>query len=238
MLIIARLARRLHLELPRPKALIVSAETLFPQDRCELKAAFGCQVYNQYAASEPSCFWCDCEEGLMHINPEYGISEIVGPNGQAVPPGKPGDVVVTSFLNPVMPLIRYRLGDVAVAGSDTRCACGRQMPRIERVVGRVDDILFVPSRGYVGRLDPAFKGLDHVIEAQIVQESLAQIRVLVVPDKGFDTRAENRLVSNLRTKLGDEVEIEVEQVACIPRGPNGKFRSVISKVKHLYPDGV
>jgi phenylacetate-CoA ligase len=236
MLIVARLARGLRLELPRPSAIIVSAETLFPEDRVELEETFGCRVYDQYAASEPSCFWCDCEQGVMHINPEYGISEIVAADGEPAPLGDAGDVVVTSFLNPAMPLIRYRLGDIAIAGTEIDCACGRHMARIERVVGRIDDILFVPSRGYVGRLDPAFKGLESIVEAQIVQESLTKIRVLIVPDNGFDTSVGNRLLSNLRTKLGSEVEMSVEQVQSIPRAPNRKFQSVISKVKHHYPD--
>ncbi len=175
MLIVARVARRLGMELPRPRAIITTAETLLAEDRRELQSAFGCQVYNQYAASEPSCFWCDCEHGFMHMNPEYGISELVDAQGEAVGPGKEGEVVVTSFLNPVMPLLRYRLGDVAIAEADVPCACGRAMPRIRKVVGRLDDILFVPQWGYVGRLDPVFKGLENIIETQIIQETLDTI---------------------------------------------------------------
>lgn len=236
MLIIARIAWRRGLKLPRPRALIVSAETLSPDDRAELEAAFGCRVFDQYAASEPSCFWCDCECGQMHINPEYGISEIVDENGIPVGVGEEGEVIVTSFLNPAMPLIRYRLGDTAILGSSQSCDCGRVMPRVERITGRVDDILFVPERGYVGRLDPAFKGLSEIIEAQIIQESLENIRVLIVPGAGFGENQEHKLRDNLQTKLGCRVNLEFEQVNSIPRGSNGKFRSVVSNVKHLYPD--
>ena len=84
-----------------------------------------------------------------------------------------------------MPLLRYRLGDVAIAEADVPCACGRAMPRIRKVVGRLDDILFVPQRGYVGRLDPVFKGLENIIETQIIQETLDTIRVLLVPGAGL-----------------------------------------------------
>lgn len=236
MLIVARVARRLGIELPQPRAIIVSAETLFPDDRKELEEAFNCRVFNQYAASEPSCFWCDCEAGTMHINPEYGISELVDPAGRPVSPGQVGEVVVTSFLNPVMPLIRYRLGDLAILRDSTVCACGREMPQAQEIVGRVDDVLYVPQRGYVGRLDPVFKGLSHIVEAQIVQETLNRIRVLLVPDTEFNFQLEQKLLNNLRAKLGDQVQIEVTFVEKIPRGANGKFRSVVSKVKHQYPD--
>jgi phenylacetate-CoA ligase len=237
-LILARVARGLQLPLPRPKSINVSAETFSAEDREELERAFGCRVFNQYAASEPSCFWCDCEHGVMHVNPEYGISEIVDANGAHVSVGQEGDVVVTSCLNPAMPLIRYRLGDTAVLGPATRCACGREMPRIIRVTGRRDDMLFIPERGYVGRLDPAFKGLRNIIEAQIVQEGLDDIRVRLVPDANYDPGSTVKLIANLRAKLGMQVRITVELVNRIPRGPNGKFRSVVSNVRSQYPEPI
>lgn len=235
-LIITRIAKQLKLELPKPKAIIVTAETLLPEDKEEIQTAFNCKVFNQYAASEPSCFWCDCEYGEMHINPEYGISEILTEQGIQANPGEQGEVVVTSFLNPVMPLIRYRLGDIAIAGKSEYCKCGRKMERIQTVIGRIDDILFIPERGYIGRLDPSFKGLSNIIEAQIIQESFSHIKVLLVPDDFYNNEIGDNLCRNLRTKLGNQVGIEISLVRKIDRGANGKFRSVISKVKHLYPD--
>ena len=236
LLIIARISKRLKLDLPRPKAIIVTAETLLPENKEELETAFKCNVFNQYAASEPSCFWCECAYGVMHINPEYGISEIINEQGKAAVAGEHGEIVVTSFLNPVMPLIRYRIGDVAEVGSQKECKCGRKMPRIQKVIGRLDDVLFVPDRGYVGRLDPSFKGLSNIIEAQIVQESLNHIKILMIPDLNYNPEIGFQLIRNLRSKLGDQVIIEIVIVNEIARGANGKFRSVISKVKHLYPD--
>jgi len=233
---IARIALAQGLELPRPKAIITSAETLLDEDRAVMEEAFGCRVYNQYAASEPSCFWSTCEAGSMHIHPEYGISEVVDENGTPVPPGVEGDVVVTSFLSRVFPLIRYRLGDRAVlAPPGIKCACGREMPVVAMVVGRRDDIIYVPERGFVGRLDPVFKGSMPIIEAQIVQEELERIVVKLVPAKGWDQAHEAALLSNLRAKLGTRVAIEIEIVEEIPRGANGKFKAVVSKVKDRYP---
>lgn len=233
---IARIAMAQGLSLPRPKAIITSAETLLDEDRAVMEEAFGCQVYDQYAASEPSCFWSTCEAGSMHIHPEYGISEVVDENGMPVQPGEEGDVVVTSFLTPVFPLIRYRLGDRAVLASpDMRCACGREMPIVSRVVGRKDDILYVPERGYVGRLDPVFKGTMPIIEAQIIQEELERVVVKLVPAPGWNDAQQRALMDNLRAKLGTRVRIEIETVGEIPRGANGKFKAVVSKVKDEYP---
>jgi phenylacetate-CoA ligase len=236
--VVARVALRTGLELPRPRAIVTSAETLLPDQRRDIEAAFGCRVHDQYAGSEPSCFWGTCEHGVMHQNPEYGISEILDAHDRPAAPGQEGSVVVTSFLNPLMPLVRYRLGDGAVPGTDEPCACGRRMPRVQAVAGRLDDTLYVPTRGYVGRLDPVFKGLAHLVEVQIVQEALDHVRVLMVPDPEFGPEMQALLLHNLRDKLGDAVRIDFERVDAVPRGANGKFRSVVSRVRHLYPDPV
>jgi phenylacetate-CoA ligase len=232
---VARLARRLTLELPRPRAIIVSAESLFDEDRREIEAAFGCPVFNQYASSDTAAFISQCEAGSMHINPEFGICEVLNDQGKPANPGEPGEVVATSFCNQEQVFIRYRIKDEVIAGPAEPCRCGRRMPRVTAVTGRIDDTLFVSERGFVGRLDPCFKGVEGIVEAQIVQETLDHITVSLVPNAGYDNRVQAVLVANLRKKLGDAVTISVQRVSHIPRGPNGKFRSVVSRCTREYP---
>jgi phenylacetate-CoA ligase len=236
--VIARVSLRLGIDLPRPRAVLTSAETLHANQKRDIEAAFRCRVFDQYASSEPSCFWGTCEQGVMHQSSEYGVSEILDDAGNPVGVGEEGSVVVTSFLNPLMPLLRYRLQDSAVRGPDARCNCGRTLPRVERVLGRTDDTLFIPGRGYVGRLDPAFKEVDHLLEVQVIQVALDELQVLVVSDPGFEAGVAATLLQNLRRKVGAEVCIHLQQVDRIPRGANGKFRGVVSSVRHLYPDAV
>lgn len=234
--ILGKLARATGLSLPSPRAIVTTAETLLPEARADIERDYGAKVFDQYSASEPSCFWSECEHGTLHENPEYGISEILRDDGTEAGPLEMGSVVVTSFLNPIMPLVRYRLGDVAIRAFPTACGCGRQMPVIAKVVGRLDDVIFVPERGYVGRLDPAFKGLHGIIETQVVQTALEAFEILLVPDTTYREDVGKRLIANLREKLGTAATIEIHIVPRVPRGPNGKFRSVISRVRHLYPD--
>jgi phenylacetate-CoA ligase len=236
MLALARLAAVQGIALPQVPVVIVSAETLTPEMRATIGSAFGATVFNQYAASEPSCFWSDCEFGNMHIHEEYGISEILDASGAPVAPGETGEVVVTSLLNPAMPLIRYRTGDLARRGLDTSCLCGRNLPLVAEVLGRTDDILYTPSRGYVGRLDPIFKGVTGIIESQVVQEDLQHIRLLVVPEPGiWGAEPQAKLLHNLLAKVGPDQQVTVELVDEIPRGANGKFRSVITRCRSDYP---
>lgn len=236
--VLVRLARERRLEIPRIPVVITTAETLDDEARLEIEQGFQGKVFNQYSASEPSCFWSDCEAGNMHVHPESGISEIVRDDGTPAGPGEEGRILMTTFLNPAMPLIRYDIGDRAIVAKTSDCPCGRQMPVVERVVGRQDDILYVPGRGYIGRLDPVLKGLDGIIESQIVQESLDRIRVQIVPAESFSDLAKTMLERNLRSKVGEDVKISIELVRSIPRGANGKLRAVVTLVRDQYPSNV
>lgn len=237
-LIVARVARSLNLPLPQPKAIITSAETLFESHRGEIEAAFGCKVFNQYASSDTAAFVCDCEYGTLHANPEFGICEIVNESGEPAQPGEEGEVIATSFCNRAQVFIRYRIGDRAIQGPADTCACGRSMPRVQEITGRVDDTVFIPDRGFVGRFDPVFKGVTGIYEAQIIHESLDLLRIKLVPAPDYRPEVEHSLLTNLRRKVGTRILIVVEKVHKLPRGPNGKFRSVVSLCSDQYPNFV
>jgi phenylacetate-CoA ligase len=129
-----------------------------------------------------------------------------------------------------MPLIRYDVGDrVALAPPGEKCPCGRTLPILLSVEGRSDDVILTPDGRRIGRLDPVFKGNLPMREAQIIQESLDLIRVLVVPAREFTVRHEQELIAAVRERVGN-IKVRVERVDGIPRTANGKFRAVISKV--------
>ncbi len=129
-----------------------------------------------------------------------------------------------------MPLIRYRVGDRATRTMlGNACACGRCLPLIESIDGRTDDVLVTRDGRQIGRLDPVFKADLRVSEAQIIQESLDLIVVKYVPANGFNEQDSESIANRLRERMG-AVEIQFEAVESIPRGANGKFRAVVSKL--------
>jgi phenylacetate-CoA ligase len=139
--------------------------------------------------------------------------------------------VVTGLVNEDMPLIRYRVGDrVKPAAEGAECECGRRLPLLERIEGRVDDVIVTPDGRRVGRMDPVFKADLSIREAQIVQEELDVVRVRVAPGAEFGARQEEELKRRIRQRLGEGMRVEVERVKEIERGAGGKFRAVISKV--------
>jgi len=217
----------------RPAPLRVAfsnAEPLSPSQRERIGTAFGCPVRDTYGMSEIVCGASECGSGAMHLWPEAGLVEILEEASDApAPSGESGRLIGTSLLNADMPLVRYAVGDrAASAPPGEPCACGRRLPQLRRIEGRSDDVVVTPEGRLVGRLDPVFKADLPIREAQIVQESLRRVRVKIVPAGELDTDAVRTVQDRIQQRLGSAMEVLVEIVSEIPRGPNGKFRAVVS----------
>jgi len=111
----------------RPRVIVTSAETLFDHQRALFEKVFDCPVRDQYGSAELALFISQCEEGTYHVHPEYGHVEILR-NGEPAPPGVPGEIVCTAWINRVMPLIRYRQGDTVRLSEKTRAGAGVSFP--------------------------------------------------------------------------------------------------------------
>jgi len=154
-------------------------------------------------------------------------------DGAPARPGELGEVVVTDLNNLCMPFIRYRIGDLAVAIDPALpCPCGRGLPRLGRIEGRVQSLVL----GSGGRVVPGslflhlFKDYDYVIRHfQVVQEQVGAIRLLVVKAARFDAGLFDQVLEVLRRYLGD-TRIEVEFVDAIPMVRTGKRQVVVSRL--------
>lgn len=212
--------------LPNLKVVLTSAEPLLESQRERMLEAFGCPVRESYGMSEIVTAASECSAGSLHLWPDTGVTEVLSA-GTAVPAGGTGELVCTGLLNPDMPLVRYAVGDRASLSAERdRCTCGRSLPRMGRVEGRSDDVLYTRDGRTIGRLDPVFKADLPIHEAQVVQESLERVRVRLVPADGYSDAVTRRISSALRERMGD-IDVQFEKVPMIPRTANGKFRAVI-----------
>jgi phenylacetate-coenzyme A ligase PaaK-like adenylate-forming protein len=216
---------------PRLQAIITTSEKLTPEMRKVMESAFGCRVYEEYSTVENAVFASECERGQLHISPDAGVIEILRPDGSQCEPGETGEVVATCLARDYQPFIRYRLGDLAQL-DDRLCDCGRAMPVLREVVGRLEDVLVGPDGRQMVRFHGVFVNQRHVQEAQIIQETLRSIRVKVVPTNGFGQNDRHEIVNRVRQRLGPHVQVIVERVDSIPRTPAGKFQAVVSLVQH------
>lgn len=212
------------------KAILPSSETLSDRQREVMENAFNCKVYDGYSLSEYVNYITECSSGSMHVSPEAGIVNILDDENKEQKKGEVGRLISTTLFNYSMPLIKYDTGDLAIA-NDKVCNCGIELPVIDKIIGRQDDYAIAFDGSKVGRLDPVFKNVNGVIEAQIIQKVHGEIEVLVVPSINFSKKEEDIIIKNLKMRLGKEMNININKSHMIKRNHNGKFKSVICNIK-------
>jgi phenylacetate-CoA ligase len=224
--LLARLARDQHLEVPPLRAVITAAEPVSELLRADVGEVFGCRVFEEYGLIEDVAVALECEAGSLHVCPDAGRVEILRPDGSTCAVGESGEIVATGFLRESQPLIRYRTGDVA-AWSAQPCACGREMPVLEGIEGRLDDTVVGADGRFVTRLSGVPKDLPGVVMMQFVQDRPGQIAARVVADGPLGEAVRAEIARRLVARLGEGTETAVEQVDALETTPRGKVRSVL-----------
>ena len=216
---------------PRPtlRAVVATSEKLSDQHRATIAEAFSCVVREEYSSIENVVFASECEEGSLHVSPDVGVVEILRPDGSATEVGEVGEVVATGLFRRLQPMIRYRIGDLA-AWSPRPCPCGRSMPVLAEVVGRVEDVLVGPDGRRVTRFHGVFYEIPGLVEAQIVQRSPTRFEVRVVTTDAFGPPGRDLIVARMVERLGSAAAIEVVPVVDIARTQAGKFQAVVSEL--------
>jgi len=229
--IFAQFAASEGLRVHAPQAVLSSSETLSPEMRSVIERVLQCPVYDWWGSNERVGTACQCERrGPFHVNGEGGILEL------APLPNATGDVgqqmIGTGLINHAMPLIRYDLGDLALSATGP-CGCGRGLPCIERILGRVNDTIVTGERKYIPsvRFYTLFETHDKVRQFQVVQTEPNTVVVRIVPARAFNGAETDELRVKLARFLGDAVKIEFELVDHIQPEPSGKIRNVVSLVK-------
>ena len=139
-------------------------------------------LFATYSSTEMSATFSECEYGLGgHVHPELIIVEIIGEDGQEVPDGEPGEVVVTTLGVEGMPLLRFRTGDIA-AKIVERCACGRYSYRLTPLVGRKNNMIKLKGTTiYPPAINDVLASVDYVENyVVVVRDSAAGTDEVVV----------------------------------------------------------
>ncbi|MBH9576516.1 phenylacetate--CoA ligase family protein [Inhella proteolytica] len=214
------------------KVVFVTSERLYDDQRKDIEQGFGAPVANGYGGRDAGFIAHQCPSGGMHLTAEDIIVETVDANGQPVPQGEAGEIVVTHLATRDYPFIRYRTGDVAVLDHHSRCACGRGLPMLKEIQGRTTDFV-VTSDGTVMHglaLIYIIRDLPGVRRFKIIQHSLLDTEVQLVLEPGFDRRAFQDIERGFKRRLGAAVAVRIQELDDIPAEASGKFRYVVSKV--------
>jgi phenylacetate-CoA ligase len=235
--IFASYCNRNSIDSVRPNAIISSSMMLLPTERTAIERAFACKVTDLYGCEEVGLIACECERHRgLHIDMESNYVELLDPQGNDVPAGEDGAVVVTNLLNRAMPLLRYKMGDVASMSART-CDCGRTLPLLNSVSGRVADFLVrkdgsvVAGVSLVERTLTKFPG---VAQMQITQEDIDTIILKIVRDPGYSDETGRALIEEFKASVGSHNDVRIEFVDAIPQERSGKFRFAISKVANPF----
>jgi phenylacetate-CoA ligase len=224
------------------KAGILGAEPWTEQMRQRIESWLGIKAYNIYGTSELSGpMFCECtEQKGIHIWGDLALVEVLDPeSGEAVAPGETGELTITMLQKEAMPMIRYRVGDLSSVDFDP-CPCGRTHPRLQRITGRVDDMLIIRGINvFPSQIEHALMAMPEVGEHfQIVvdrkgalDEMLIRIEVRkeAFSDKITDLMLIRKKVEGrLRNALNVAADVELVEAGSLPRF-EGKSKKVVDR---------
>jgi len=215
------------------RSVVTWGDNLYPHYRQTIERAFRVRVHDTYGCAEGMHIAAQCGCGqTYHVHSLDTIVEFLDEAGTPVAPGQQGDVILTRLHPGPMPFIRYRVGDVATAGTGELCPCGRGYSTMGSIQGRDTDVVLTPSGGRL--IVHFFTGiLEHFREIdsfQVVQNSRDAIVLRVVPTGPPSPDAAERIVAKLKEMGAADLNIEVEFVDQIPPTSGGKRRFIISSI--------
>jgi phenylacetate-CoA ligase len=170
---------------------------------------------------------CDRHHGL-HVNSDHIVLETLNEHSQHVT-GESGDVAVTDLHNYGMPMVRYLNGDRATYAAGF-CTCGRTLPLLASIDGRVLDIIKTPDGRHVPGEFFVFVMLDwvEVKQWQVVQTARDCVQFRLVVPKPWSQEWRDRLAAKVQSRTGANMRVEVVEIDHISTTRSGKRRLTIS----------
>jgi len=212
----------------RGKAAFLTSEVLLDSQRQRVGEHLG-EVFDTYGVNDGGSNAMECENhNGFHVSHEIFLLEPLNKENQMVNSNQEGIITCTHLYNLVMPWIRYRSDDLARITHD-RCACGRTLPLMKDLKGRITDYLKTPNAVINGT--ELCNMINHLpMRAyQFIQNEKRAILVKIVKDVGFSEKDEEHIHSQIE-KLDDQVSIRFEYVEDIPLTEGAKFKYVINNI--------
>ncbi len=212
------------------RGVLTGAEALYEPERASIHQAFGCPVFDTYGSREVMLMAAECDrhQGL-HVNADHLVLETIGADGRAVGAGRTGDVALTDLHNFGMPMVRYLNGDSATYHSRA-CSCGRGLPLLASVDGRVLDLIQTPDGRHVPGELFVWAMLDwpEVKQWQVVQTAADVVEFRLVVSQPWSEAQRLALAAKVASKCGDSLRVKSVEVDAIALTPSGKRRLTLA----------
>lgn len=200
------------------------------RDLCQ--EAWNVSLVDGYSTQEIGLIAFQCPERAenYHIQSEINLVEIVNEDGIPCKEGETGRVLVTNLHNFAMPLLRYEVGDFAEVGA--ACPCGRGLPVLKRILGRVRNMITLPSgqKKWPDFASRHYADIAPIQQFQMIQKTLETLEMRLVVSEPMNKEQEKRLAEVVRNALGYPFVIGFSYLDEIPRSASGKFEEFLSEV--------
>lgn len=208
------------------------SENLSDIQRERIERAFSTKVIDRYGNIEMVAHATQCQLAReYHIDPLYGVVEVLNDQLKEVGVGESGKVIATGLTNFVMPLIRYEIGDVATRGGGA-CMCGLQTPTLQSIGGRVDDALVKADGSAIPPVNfyTMFQKFPYFDGFKILQSADKSITVQVKAS-ALSQADRDAVIEGMRARCGTGIPIEVERIDHFELSAFGKFRNIKSNAR-------
>jgi phenylacetate-CoA ligase len=216
--------RRMQRTIPGVACAIAAAEPLHADARQRIEQGLGAPLFNTYGSREFMSIAAECDyRNGLHIHSENLVVETRDPDDHAA-----SELLVTDLHNYGMPFVRYASGDLGRITHDL-CACGRGLPRLDRIEGRaVDALRTSDGRTVPGEFFPhLLKEIPELAEYRVEQKSLDHLVISAVLTHALSERSEALLRREIGAIFGPGTAWEVQRVDRIPRLNSGKRRVTV-----------
>ncbi len=223
--------RGVRLKLSGLKVVCTTGEPLYPYQRELIQEVFGAPAANEFGSRDIGFTAHEAPGGQLLLMSESILLEVLDANGNPVRPGEMGEAVMTGLCSEAQPFIRYRSGD-RVRITDAVCPAGRGLHVIAEVAGRNTDFI-VRADGVIMHalaLIYVLRAVQGVAEFKLIQHTVEDMDVLVVPGREFGPERRAEIESGIKARMGDAVRVNIRLVERIPVEASGKFRYVVSHV--------
>lgn len=198
-------------------------------------------IYGLSEVTGPGVAYECMEKAGLHVAEDYFYPEIIDPStGKQLPPGSKGELVFTTLTKEALPLLRYRTRDITFL-NDAPCACGRVFRRMNRVLGRTDDMLIIRGVNvFPSQIESVLMETDGtephyliVVDREPGKMDEMEIWVEVSPTMVSDAvrqleTIEKRIVAELESTLGLSLKVRLVEPKTIARS-EGKAKRVVDR---------
>lgn len=217
------------------KTVIGLGDKLFNHYEKNIEKAFGCKIHETYGSSEGFQIGFQADLDYMYLYTPQVYVELLDDKNNPVKEGEIGNVVVTRLDNKHMPLIRYKLGDLAIMLPKEKYPINRKFnfPLIEKVIGRNTDVVILPDNRklIVHSFTGIFEYIPEIKQFKIIQKNRKSMTVQFIPDDNFT----KEVLKNCKLKLqkiinNNNFKIFFEEVSVIEGKRSGKPQIIESYI--------